>query len=254
VRSCLYEGFVTHVRRTPFEHSFRNRLMLPYLDLDELPEVLNASRLWAAERRAPASFRRSDHFGDSAEPLAATVRNRVEAETGRRPSGPIGLLTHPRYFGYVFNPVSFFYCWDRLGDALDAVVAEVTNTPWGERHCYVIQGAPSGSSELHGDAAKALHVSPFLDMRMDHSFRLGTPGEKLRVEITNVRDAQPLFTARLALERRPFTSRNLARAVWRYPLLTAQIHAAIHWQAFRLWLRGAPFFSHPTRPREATSS
>ena len=162
------------------------------------------------------------------------------------------MLTHPRYFGYVFNPISLFYCWNASGDALEAVVAEVTSTPWGERHCYVLSGPAAAEAPLRSATAKALHVSPFMGMGLEHRFRISAPGERLRVTVENEDENGPFFTAALSLERRPWTSGQLARALWRYPLLTVQVQAAIHWHALRLWLRGVPFVPHPARPREVT--
>jgi hypothetical protein len=169
VRSRLYEGWVRHRRHAPTPHAFRYRLFQPYLDLDELPATLDGRLFWSARRPALAWFRRADHFGDPAVPLAEAVRTEVARQTGARPTGPIGLLTHLRYFGYCFNPVSFYYCWDAAGASLEFLLAEVTNTPWGERHCYVVDlraGAPAPTP-------KAFHVSPFMGMDQEYRWRVG---------------------------------------------------------------------------------
>lgn len=247
MESALYEGTVSHLRLEPFRHAFRSRLFMVYLDLDELERVFAGRWLWGVERRSLASFRRRDHLGDPARPLADEVRTCVARATGRRPVGPIRLLTHLRYAGYVFNPVSFYYCFADDGGTLEAVAAEVTSTPWHERHVYVVP-APAArrpGARIEGRAAKQLHVSPFLGMDLDHAFRFSVPGERLTVAIRNLAEGRPCFTATLSLARREIDGRSLARALLRYPLMTAQVVAGIHWEALRLWWRGAPFFPHP---------
>ena len=158
--SCLYVGSVRHRRHTPRAHAFRYPLFLAYLDLAELDTVFRGRWLWSARRFALAWFRRRDHLGSPAMPLDQAVRDLVERHSGRRPQGPIRLLTHLRYFGYCFNPVSFYYCFDAQGEQVETVVAEVNNTPWGERHCYVLDGEP----RLRYRTSKAMHVSPFMPM------------------------------------------------------------------------------------------
>jgi hypothetical protein len=182
------------------------------------------------------------------------VRDLVEARTGFRPAGPVRLLTHPRYAGYVFNPLSLYYCLapDRAG--LEAVVADVTNTPWGERHQYVLGPAdgPAGAETRAWRHAKAFHVSPFLPMTLDYDWHVSQPGARLGVHIAarpgdgSRAAAGPVFDATLALRRRPISPRELRRVLVRFPLLTAQIVAGIYAQAARLWWRGVPVHAHPT--------
>jgi len=155
--SCVYEGVVRHRRHEPVRHELAYRVALLYLDLGELPRLLDGHPLWSARRPALAWIRRADHLGDPREPLDEAVRDLVAERTGRRPDGPVRLLTHARYLGHCFNPVSFYYCFDAGGRALRAVVAEVTNTPWGERHAYVVSG---DGRVLKGEHAKAMRVSP----------------------------------------------------------------------------------------------
>ena len=159
--SCIYEGRVRHTRRTPAEHSFEYRLFLMYLDLEELPRLFSKRWLWSASGPAVARFRRADHIGDPAMPLDECVRARVEDETGRRPEGPIRLLTNLAYFGHCFNPVSFYYCFDRAGEKVEFIVAEVNNTPWGETDTYVLECDTSKRSWRFA-SAKKMHVSPFM--------------------------------------------------------------------------------------------
>ncbi len=255
MESCLYEGWVAHHRGGDVPHAFRFPLAMLYLDLDELGVVFRGRWAWSATGPALAWVRRGDHLGDPDVPLADAVRALVEAHTGVRPAGPIRLLTHPRYAGYGFNPLSLFYCFDAGGARVQAVVADVTNTPWGERHQYVLAAEP-GTPGLYARHGKAFHVSPFLPMALDYDWRIGRPGRSLGVRIAaHAHDlaapAAPVFTATLALRRRPIDGRSLAGVLVRFPLLTAQVVAAIYWQAFRLWRRGAPFHPHPPSPAAA---
>ena len=167
--SAIYAGHVRHRRFEPTEHSFRYPLFLMYLDLSELDSVFRDRWLWSTRRPAVARFDRRGHLGDPRQPLDASVRDLVESKTGRRPTGPIRLLTHLRYFGHCFNPVSFYYCFDETGAELETLVAEVNNTPWGERHCYVLsEGTESTNGAVKSfRAAKQFHVSPFMDMNVE---------------------------------------------------------------------------------------
>jgi DUF1365 family protein len=248
MESALYEGRVWHRRFRPVAHAFSMPLFLTYLDLDELDHAFRGRWLWSTSRPAFARFRREDHLGDPRVPLDRAVRDLVEERTGTRPNGPIGLLTHLRTAGWLMNPVSFHYCWDANGRDLAAVVADVTNTPWNERHAYVL---PAGrpARRLRIETRKRLHVSPFHPMDLAYRFRFVAPGESLTVRIeTDDGGGTPLFDAVLALRRRPITTASLARALVRHPFMTARVSAAIYWQAFRLHRKGAPFHPHH-RPR-----
>lgn len=247
MHSALYEGWVRHRRHTPRPHAFRYRLCLLWLDLAELDQVFAGRWFWSVGRPNLASFRREDYLGDPALPLDEALRREVEVHMGRRPAGPIRLLTHPRYFGYVFNPISLYYCYGRDGETLEAIVAEVTNTPWQERHVYVL---PLTANQGRADkprfrTPKALHVSPFLPMQLDYAWRFTRPGERLLVHLEDWAGERKLFDATLNLTRRPLDGVNLARALWRYPFMTGQVILAIHWQALRLWLKGVPVHDHP---------
>ena len=148
MQSSIYEGFVRHRRFDPAPHEFRSRLFMMYLDLSELPVAFQGRWLWSIEKPNVATFCRRDHFGEATVSLDETIRNLVESETGQRPPGPIRLLTHLRYFGYCFNPISLFFCFDQADEQLHSVVAEVTNTPWGERHCYVLDPESNRSDPI----------------------------------------------------------------------------------------------------------
>lgn len=243
--SALYHGTVAHRRFTPVEHAFRYRMFQLYLDLSELDRVFEGRWLWSTRHPAPARFRREDHFGDPALPLETAVRDLVDASGLPRPRGPVRVLTHLRYWGYVMNPLSLFYCFDPAGARVEAVVAEVHNTPWGERHCYVLDGRTTDDGAIVAEHAKAFHVSPFLGMELAYRWRLGPPGERLAVRIETRRDGAPVFEATLSLARRPITGRTLAAGLARHPFMTGRVIAAIYAQALRLWAKRVPFHPHP---------
>jgi DUF1365 family protein len=255
-KSCIYEGRVRHRRFTPVEHAFDYRLFMMYLDLDEAPELFSKRWFWAVGRRALAWLRREDHMGDPALPLADAVRDLVAERTGRRPEGPIRLLTHLRYFGYCFNPVSFYYCYDASGERLETIVAEVNNTPWGEQHCYVLSGGePVGEAGVHRyELGKAMHVSPFMPMDIDYDWRFSSPADALSVHMQNLRQGAKLFDATLTLTRTEIKGASLARVLVTYPWMTAKVMVAIHWQALKLWLKRVPFLVHPDKEAPAPAN
>ncbi len=263
--SAIYEGTVRHRRFAVRPHQFRYRLALAYIDLDELPELL-AGQLLA---RGPgfARFRRRDYLGDPATPLADAVRDALAAHGGVRPVGPIRVLTNLSTLGHCFNPVSFYYCMDARGEGTQAVMAEVTNTPWGERHAYVLlrdatqaggvhthpelgpgaarAGVAGHSRVLAGSFAKALHVSPYMGMDHRYEWRVTAPAQTLSVHIESNRGGRLAFDATLSLRRRELTKASLARLSAHYPLNTARTLALIYMQAALLKLKGVPVHAHP---------
>ena len=247
LRSAIYEGWVRHRRTSPREHEFRYRMFQLYLDLDELPKLFDKRWFWSLDRRNLAQIRRADYFGDPAVPLDTAVRDFVEAETGKRPSGPIRLLTHGRYFGVVMNPVSFYYGFADDGEGLQWILAEITNTPWAERHAYLlpVSTADCRGRALHWAFDKEFHVSPFIPMDRRYRWAFTVPDETLHVHMDVMEGPSREFDATLTLERRPLNANTLASSLTRYPLLTIKVAAAIYWQALRLWLKRAPFHVHP---------
>lgn len=250
MNSALYLGWIRHRRRRPVGHEFRYRAFLVYLDLAELDRVFRGRLLWSASRPAPAWFRRADHLGDPATPLDDAVRDLVLRRTGRRPAGPVRLLTNLRYWGYGMNPVSFFYCFAADGRSLEAIVAEVHNTPWNERHCYVLPARAARrdrGTALRFRFPKSFHVSPFMPMDLDYDWRFTAPARRVLVHMDNLSRGDRFFDATLVMERREITGRSLAGALARHPFMTAKVITAIYGQALALWWKRCPRYPHPGR-------
>ncbi len=252
MNSCLYEGSVRHRRREGLHDEFRHPLFMVYVDLDELPRCFESSRLFSARGPALAWFRRADHLGDPAVALRTAVVELVRERVGVNVDGPVRLLTNLRYFGHCFNPVSFYYCFDRAGGHVVATVAHVTNTPWGEQHSYVMaveREADHGSAALvRASSEKTLHVSPLMSMQHTYDWRMTVPSERLAVHIQSLTSAgESCFDATLSLRRRPLNAHEMRRVLARYPLLTMRIVARIYGHALALRLRGASWYPHPRR-------
>ncbi len=250
MHSALYVGRLRHRRFAPTAHAFDYPVCMVWLDLAELGEVFRGRWFWSTRRPAWAWLRRADYLGDPRVPLDQAVRDRVEAETGRRPAGPVRLLTVLRMFGHAFNPVSFYYCYDAAGERVETIVAEITNTPWNERHAYVLPAAASrgAGATLRFAFDKTFHVSPFMPMQVRYDWRFSAPGPQLVVHMRNLDDGgAPLFDATLALQRREIDGRSLAAALLRFPAASLRVLAAIYWQALRLWVKRVPFHVHPAK-------
>ncbi|MEO6066284.1 MAG: DUF1365 domain-containing protein, partial [Lysobacterales bacterium] len=225
LRSAIYAGWIRHRRHRPFAHAFRYNVFHVYLDLAEIDRVFAGRWLWSIDRRNVAEFRRSDYFGDPALPLIDEVRGAVTTACGRTVSGPIRLLTHLRMFGHAANPVSLYYCFATDGTTLDAILAEITNTPWGERHAYVLDVARATrrGRMFEWDFDKTFHVSPFLPVERRYRWRMHAPDDGLRVNM-EVLDGDALdFDATLVLLRQPLDGRPLARAIFSIPFMTAKV-------------------------------
>ncbi len=237
--SAIYQGTIHHRRRAARPHQFRHKLALHYVDLDEVTSLLHGRLV--RPRFGVLRFRRSDYLGDPEQTLADAVRTKVRADTGIVADGPVRLLSQLRSFGHCFNPVSFYYCFDRAENVV-AIVAEVTNTPWGERHAYVL--APDDTGALTGSFPKQLHVSPFFGMNQTYLWHATAPAESLVVHLDNVEDGVRVFDATLSLRRLPFDAATTRRLARRYPLSSVRTLALIYAHAVALRLKGVHLVSH----------
>jgi uncharacterized protein len=244
MKSAIYTGRIRHRRFTPKTRVFNHRVTYFYIDLEEVPALFNRRFFFSSKSPSLFGFRRSAYLGPVELSLDEAVRRRVEKETGRRPSGPIRLLTQITYFGLSFNPVSFYYCFEKDGKTISHILAEITNTPWGERHTYVLTAQKSRTYEFE----KVFHVSPFLGMDFRYRWKFSTPSEKVGVHMENRPNAaleSVTFDATLGLDRRPLTARNLVFTLARQPFMTFTTLVLIYLHAAVIWMRRIPFVPHP---------
>ncbi|VUD52812.1 hypothetical protein TDB9533_01708 [Thalassocella blandensis] len=247
LQSAIYRGWVQHRRFSPTQHQFRYQVFMMYLDLAELDEVFAGSRCWSVDTANLAYFKREDYLGDAAEPLEFSVRKKVQEETGHYPDGPIRMLTNLRYFGFVFNPITCYYIFNS-SEQLEFVVAEVTNTPWGERHAYVLRCDPLRKRQRIS-FEKEMHVSPFNPMNIQYEWKNNTPSETLVLHMINWFESHKQFDATLKLERHEISPASLAKTLAMYPFMTLKVVMTIYWQAMKLWFKRTPTYSHPKNTR-----
>jgi DUF1365 family protein len=243
MKSKLYTGTLRHRRHYPREHAFRYRVFMPYLHLDEIDAVLSLSPLWSRSRFALARFCREDFLGDPTKPLKDEVRRRIREETGAEHTGPIYLLANLRYFGLQMNPIACYYCFSDDETRLEYLVAEVTNTPWNERHSYVLEAGDGRVLRRQFD--KTFHVSPFNPMAMRYDWRSNRPGERLAIHLETHTERGRVFDATLALEAEEIGAGAMNAVLWRFPLMTAKVAVAIYWEALKLFIKRIPYHSHP---------
>jgi len=247
MESALYVGTLRHRRFTPRPHSFSYTVYMAFLDVDRLPELMKISPLASYNKWNLTAYCEQDHFGAPHQSLRTRLAADAAAHGLALPDGQIFLLTHLRYLGYVFNPVSFYYFYDRDGN-LSMLMAEVNST-FGERHNYWLTGACERESTAakRYTTAKKMHVSPFMSMDLDYDWIFSPPSQSLVAHINTLAAGRPFFDATLQLERRPWEAPSLHRALATYPLMTLRVIAAIHWQALNLWLKKVPVFTHPRK-------
>ncbi|MFY9255769.1 MAG: DUF1365 domain-containing protein [Fuerstiella sp.] len=261
MNSCIYEGWVRHRRFEPTPHAFNYRLYMMYLDLQEMDSDFKSFPCWSTKGPALAWFRRSEHLGDPQQPLYESVADFVQDQTGRAINGPIRLLTQLRLYGFQMNPVSYFYCFDENGENVQAVVAEVNNTPWGEQHCYVIDQPQKPGTRIPRVvwSPKTFHVSPFMPMNMNYKWHLSAPADRLNIHLENHLTAKqdstdfpdinskPTFDVTMAMRRTEISRSSLTRVLFQYPAMTMKVFVGIYWQAWKLWWKKIPFVPHPQK-------
>ena len=259
LNSAIYKGWVTHNRFAPKPHSFRYKVFMMYLDLDELPNLFNGFKLWSYQARNWAWFKRADYYGNPTIPLSTEINSLVTHATGYRPQGKICMLTNMRYFGHCFNPVTFYYCFEADGVSLQAIVTHITNTPWGEDYAYVhdfnaekiIKNTKNGEITAF-KLDKNFHVSPFMpmDIEYDWAFKLDRKSapNQLLIHMKNLQNGTQIFNATLALQRSEINASSLNWLLISYPFMTIKVVAAIYWNALILWIKRVPFYPHKKNP------
>lgn len=243
MHSAIYQGWLRHRRFHPRAHRFSYRVFMIYLDLSELDEVFAISPWWSTKRWRPAQFRRSDFLGDPQLPLDVAVRERIREQTGRLHEGPIRMLANLRFFGFIINPITCYYCFDK-NERLQTIVTEVTNTPWNDRQSYVLDCDPDKRFQQMV-FQKLMHVSPFNPMDMTYHWCNNLPGKILSLNLETRQQGKPHVDATMALKRREISARSLGAILLQHPWMSAKVATTIYWQALRLWLKKVPFYDHP---------
>ena len=245
----IYKGTIKHTRYTPFNHFFTYSLFMVYFDINKIGKALKRSLLWGVNKPAIVSFYRKDYHGDPSKSLDHAVRDTIADKTGKKIRGPIRILTHLRYFGFCFNPVTFYYCFDESDSKLEMIMAEVTNTPWNERYSYFIDKKAINDSKISliAELEKKMHVSPFWGMDHQYEWIFTQPEKYLVINMKNIKSDIKVFDATLSMKREKLNIRALIGSILRFPFITLSIVCRIHWQATKLWFKRAPFFSHPKK-------
>lgn len=252
LNSAIYQGVVSHQRHLPKPHCFSYRVFMMYLDLDELPDLFKGYKRWSYQIKNWAYFKRADYYGDPQQPLKQEISSLVNQATGSAPRGPIRLLTNMRYFGHCFNPVSFYYCFEADGVALQAIVSHITNTPWGDNYAYVHDfnydksiKKTNNSELIVFKIEKNFHVSPFMPMNIDYHWAFQFEAGRLLINMKSLQHGTEIFNAVLALKRSEINEKTLNWLLISYPFMTIKVIGAIYWNALMLWFKGTPFYSRP---------
>ena len=243
MNSAFYVGRLAHARMTPKQHRFSYRVFMPFVDVDSVSDITRRATGWGSRGLAPARFGRSDFLGDERLSVAEAVKQRIFEETEQHFEGQIFLLANWRYFGLQNNPIACYFCKGKTSQRLEFIIAEVTNTPWGERHSYVL---PVNHEEalFQTEFKKELHVSPFHGMQQRYRWSSTVPDESLAIKLTNLEGGERVFHASLTLTRLPVTRLTGLSLLARFPFETAKVTVGIYWQALVLFLRRVPLFAH----------
>ncbi len=248
--SAIYSGKVRHRRFSPKHHAFEYQVFMPWLDLDEIDELFKLCRFWSAEKFNLASFCRRD-FADKPDiNLKQRIISIAEKESGALTTDKankidkVFLLANLRYFGFSFNPISTYYCYNRQ-QQLICTVAEVTNTPWHERHFYTIPNPQPSAQKVAHRFKKDFHVSPFLDMDYTYHWYSNAPDKKLYIHMENYQQGDKVFDASLSMQREALTPATLDKKILAFPFMSLKVVAGIYWQALKLYLKKVPIYDHP---------
>ena len=246
MNSSLYFGKVSHHRKSPKIHNLQYGIFMAHLFLDELDTVFQGRWLWSVNRSNLCSFKRKDYHRPEIDSLQEAVVETMSEQLGESINGRVSILTHLRTFGYCFNPVTFYYLWsDNLTSPI-AIMAEITNTPWGERYAKCFRWTDSDSKQqTECEFRKEFHVSPFIGMDVDYDWRFRNPQETVKVDMYLRQNNESFFSAHLLLKQKAISFKNLSIALIRFPFMTLKVTAAIYWNALLLKLKGCPFYSHP---------
>lgn len=247
MNSAIYKGVVRHRRFAPTQHAFNYSLFMMFLDLDELDFVFSKTFFWSSRQFNLAYFRRNDYLEPHKLSLKEAVKEKVKTATGAYPQGPIRMLTHLRYFGYCFNPVTFYYCYSENEKTVETIVADITNTPWKEKHAYVLSPSLNEGKQTRKRYrfAKKFHISPFMPMDLDYDWHFTDPADQLSVHMDVTRSDTKLFDSTLTMKKEEITPARLNFLLLSYPFMTFQVLFGIYFQSLLLKIKKTPYFKHP---------
>jgi hypothetical protein len=244
--SLIFTGTVRHRRFTPKQHEFSYKLFMFCFDINDLPNSFKDIKHVSIEQFNWFSFRRKNYLSDPEIPMDEYLRQLVVAKFDSYPKGKIYLLTNLSCLGYCFNPISLYFIFDETNQQLDYLILEVTNTPWGNKHNYVLASSSRLKNEIYDfQFQKELHVSPFMAMNYEYQFNLKLNKQKIIVHMENHIDGKKDFDVTLILTASAQKETAFKNVFRQYPLITYKVAAAIYWQALKLWIKGVPFHAHP---------